>query len=434
MPEKSEAKISYYITDYEKRLLSVLCMGDRPVQASFSRMLPQTDEAVPSAFAVGTILVGRVNRVVSNIRAAFVDIAPGVQGFLPFGNILSPIYLDDGSRIHQDLQMPKKNIVQGDCILVQVEKAAVKTKDLVLTTHLTLSGRYIVLDHADSGIHISQKASPKQKARIHDFLSENGIAASAFGQYGCIVRTNACSLQDFTPMLNELAELQKALERLITYASSRTLYSVLYTPPADYLIALRDTYALSFQRIVTDIPAVYEQLKDYFTQHGDAESLEKLFFFDNGKKTMSLLNFYRLGERIKEALGARVWLKSGGYLVIEPTESLTAIDVNSGKYTGTRSTKSGAEETFFKVNAEAAEMIAEQLRLRNLSGMILVDFINMKEPKKNEQLLELLRTYTSSDPVHTSVIDMTPLGLVEITRKKIRKSLKEQYDETAFHE
>lgn len=235
-------------------------------------------------------------------------------------------------------------------------------------------------------------------------------------------------------MLKELTELRKTLEHLTAYASSRTLYSVLYTPPADYLLALRDTYALSFQRIVTDIPAVYEQLKDYFTQHGDAESLQKLSFFDNGKKTMSLLNFYRLGERIKDALGERVWLKSGGYLVIEPTESLTAIDVNSGKYTGTRSQKSGADDTFFKINAEAAEEIAQQLRLRNLSGMILVDFINMKEREKNERLLELLRTYTSTDPVHTSVIDMTPLGLVEITRKKIRKSLKEQYHETAFHE
>ncbi|MDE6419929.1 MAG: ribonuclease E/G, partial [Lachnospiraceae bacterium] len=209
-----------------------------------------------------------------------------------------------------------------------------------------------------------------------------------------------------------------------------TLYSVLYTPPADYLLALRDTYALSFRRIVTDIPEVYEQLTSYFTDVGDTESLQKLSFFDNGKKSMSLLNFYRLGERIKEALSERVWLKSGGYLVIEPTESLTAIDVNTGKYTG----KSDAEDTYWKINTEAAQMIALQLRLRNVSGMILVDFINMKERERKEQLLELLRSYTADDPVHTSVIDMTPLGLVEITRKKIRKSLKEQYHETAFHE
>lgn len=407
------ANISYFITHYEKRLLSALCVNDFPVQASFSAAISGTGGKADNAssFAVGTILIGRVNRVIPNIQAAFVDIAPGVQGFLPFRN----------------LTFPSK---QGDQILVQIDKAAVKTKDVVLTTHLTISGRYAVIDCMDSGIHLSRKASPKQQKRIRDFLTANQITESVFDQYGCIVRTNAFALDDLAPLITELTELRASLEHLLDYASARTLYSVLYKPPADYLLALRDTYALSFERIVTDIPTVYEELTAYFTEHGDTESLQKLSFFDNGKRSMSLLNFYRLGEHIKEALAEHVWLKSGAYLVIEPTESLTAIDVNSGKCTG----KNGAEETFFKINAEAAKMIALQLRLRNLSGMILVDFINMKEQENNEHLLELLRTYTSDDPVHTSVIDMTPLGLVEITRKKIRKSLKEQYHETAFHE
>lgn len=428
------ANISYFITHYEKRLLSALCVNDFPVQASFSAAISGTNGKADNAssFAVGTILIGRVNRVIPNIQAAFVDIAPGVQGFLPFRNLALPSgnpSLPSGN-IHQDHPAQKNGIRQGDLILVQIDKAAVKTKDVVLTTHLTISGRYAVLDCVDSGIHLSRKASPKQQKRIRDFLTANQITESVFGQYGCIVRTNAFALDDLAPLITELTELRASLEHLLDYASARTLYSVLYKPPADYLLALRDTYALSFERIVTDIPTVYEELTAYFTEHGDTESLQKLSFFDNGKRSMSLLNFYRLGEHIKEALAGHVWLKSGAYLVIEPTESLTAIDVNSGKCTG----KNGVEETFFKINAEAAKMIALQLRLRNLSGMILVDFINMKEQENNERLLELLRTYTSDDPVHTSVIDMTPLGLVEITRKKIRKSLKEQYHETAFHE
>lgn len=418
MPD-DKANVSYYITHYENRLLSALCVDDSPIQASFS---PLVCEDSPS-LAVGTILVGRINRIVSNIRAAFVDIAPGIQGFLPIDHISSPVYCSD-DRKHSD--MP----VQGDCILVQVEKAAVKTKDPVLTANLSISGRYVVFEKTSGGIRYSKKVSPKQKARMEELFTKSQITASALGEYGCIVRTNAFLLTDLEPVLSEFTKLRTALERIVAYAPSRTLYSVLYTPPADYLIALRDTYALSFCRIMTDIPEVYEQLTSYFTDMGDTESLGKLSFFDNKKKCMSLLNFYRLGERIKEALCERVWLKSGGYLVIEPTESLTAIDVNTGKYTG----KSEAEETFFKINLEAANMIALQLRLRNLSGMILVDFINMKERERNEQLLEKLRAYTADDPVHTSVIDMTPLGLVEITRKKIRKSLKEQYHETAFHE
>lgn len=417
-----QANVSYYITHYEKRLLSALCVDDKPVQASFS---PKHEEVitVASGFAVGTILVGKINRIVTNIHAAFVDIAPGIQGFLPLHNIIAPVYCNH-ERPHTD--MP----VQGDSILVQVEKAAVKTKDLVLTTKIALPGRYVVLEKAESGIRLSRKASPKQRARMHDFLTSRQITEDALREYGCIVRTNAFALTDLSLVLSELTRLLKIMDELISYAPSRTLYSVLYTPPADYLLALRDTYALSFRRIVTDIPEVYTQLQSYFTDMGDAESLQKLSFFDNGKRSMSLLNFYRLGERIKEALSERVWLKNGGYLVIEPTESLTAIDVNTGKYTG----KSDAEDTYWKINAEAAQMIALQLRLRNLSGMILVDFINMKERERNEQLLELLRSYVADDPVHTSVIDMTPLGLVEITRKKIRKSLKEQYDETAIHE
>ncbi|MCM1102898.1 MAG: ribonuclease E/G [Clostridium sp.] len=442
MPE-NQANVSYYITRYENRLLSALCVDDKPVQASFSPLLPPDKttldadagsesggHGIHTAFAVGTIVVGRVNRIVHNIRAVFVDIAPGVQGFLPFSNLQSPIYCSHQTNIcdSQADMLP----VQGDSILVQVEKAAVKTKDLVLTTKLTLSGRYVVIEQGGGGIRFSQKAPPKQRARMRDFLTGQNQEepGSASDVYGCIVRTNAFALADFSPVLTEQKRLCDTMDRMVSYAPSRMLYSVLYTPPADYLLALRDTYALSFQRIVTDIPAVYEQLTSYFMDAGDTISQQKLFFFDNQKKSMSLLNFYRLGEHIKEALSKRVWLKSGGYLVIEPTESLTAIDVNTGKYTG----KSEAEDTYLKINLEAAKMIARQLRLRNLSGMILVDFINMKGQERNAQLLEQLRAYTADDPVHTSVIDMTPLGLVEITRKKIRKSLKEQYDETAFYE
>ena len=128
---------------------------------------------------------------------------------------------------------------------------------------------------------------------------------------------------------------------------------------------------------------------------------------------------------MSEALGKRVWLKSGGYLVIEPTEALTVIDVNSGKYSG----KKGIRDTFRMINREAALEIARQLRLRNLSGIILVDFINMEEADDRQELLEFLSAQLKRDPVKTALIDMTPLGLVEITRKKIRRPLKEQLEQ-----
>ncbi len=416
----------YYITTYCGRLLSALCEEDRMVQASFSR-LPQFDSAAkpkhaagaPNGLRVGSVIVGRVGQVVANIQAMFVDIAPGVQGFLPFGNIVSPVACG--------FKKPDKIPSQGDEIVVQITQAAVKTKDAVLSTELTLPGRYVVLNRLDRSVHYSEKASVRQRAEMKEWIEAQRLAQRPAGRYGYIIRTNAFSLQDRQPLLDEMEQLAERMDALLAAAPSRTLYSVLYAPYADYLTALRDTYALSFDRIVTDIPEIYSRLRDYFTETGDVDGLGKLSFFDSGKRVLSLLNFYKLGERVKEALGERVWLKSGGYLVIEPTESLTAIDVNTGKYTG----KGRAEETFFKINLEAAEMIAVQLRLRNLSGMILVDFINLKDPAHNKALLDTLRAYTGQDPVHTSVVDMTPLGLVEITRKKIRKNLKEQYHEAA---
>ena len=138
--------------------------------------------------------------------------------------------------------------------------------------------------------------------------------------------------------------------------------------------------------------------------------------------SLSLSGLYNLASKRKEAFERRVWLKSGGYLVIEPTEALTVIDVNSGKYIG----KKAARDTFRLINAEAAVEIARQLRLRNLSGIILVDFINMERKEDEKELMHLLALELKKDPIKAAVIDMTPLGLVELTRKKVRKPLREQ--------
>lgn len=138
------------------------------------------------------------------------------------------------------------------------------------------------------------------------------------------------------------------------------------------------------------------------------------------------MNLYGLSAKLREATETRVWLKSGGYLVVEPTEALTVIDVNSGKYSG----KKAIRDTFRLINLEAAAEIARQLRLRNLSGIIIVDFINMEDSADKQELLQALSRELRQDPVKAVVVDMTPLGLVEITRKKIRRPLREQLNET----
>ena len=173
-----------------------------------------------------------------------------------------------------------------------------------------------------------------------------------------------------------------------------------------------------YSEILTDDPQIYRQLSE-----GDHPLLKQksIRFYDD--PTISLRLLYSLERGMEEALDTRVWLKCGGYLVIEPTEAMTVIDVNSGK----NEAKKAGEDTYYQVNLEAAEEVARQLRLRNLSGIIIVDFINMAEKERQKELLETLKNLTAGDPQHPRIVDMTPLGLVEITRKKSHPTLAEQF-------
>ena len=186
-----------------------------------------------------------------------------------------------------------------------------------------------------------------------------------------------------------------------------------------YIKNLRDIYDDSYTEIITDQADIYQNLCEYFEQNTSQEHANLRLYDD---EQISLSSLYGIPSKLEIALGSRVWLKSGGYLVIEPTEALTVIDVNSGKY---ESKKGTPADSAYKINMEAAQEIAYQLKLRNLSGIIIVDFINMKK-NDNEQLMRYLKQLCSKDSVPTDVIDMTSLGLVEITRKKINKTLKEQ--------
>lgn len=165
-----------------------------------------------------------------------------------------------------------------------------------------------------------------------------------------------------------------------------------------------------YSEILTDDPQIYRQLSE-----GDHPLLKQksIRFYDDPAISLRLL--YSLERGMEEALDTRVWLKCGGYLVIEPTEAMTVIDVNSGK----NEAKKAGEDTYYQVNLEAAEEVARQLRLRNLSGIIIVDFINMAEKERQKELLETLKNLTAGDPQHPRIVDMTPLGLVEITRKNL---------------
>lgn len=417
------------------------------------------------------IYVGKVQSIQKNISAAFVDIG-GVTGYYSLKEGMDHLYTEQRKK---HAKGPAQALKVGDEIVVQVCREAVKTKAPVLTEKLSFAGKRIVLTLGKSGIGFSNKITDqkwRQEMKLalspllevpwgppegagsstsakkggglsegHDgepLQSETGRGAlegtdGTTGQQkagypgpppgrertvGIIIRTNG---KDATieELQAEIRQLMSVCRRVLDNGGFRSCYSLLYQAPAAFLAQIRNAYADRLGEIVTDDPALYAQI-DRFLREEQPEDAQKLRLYQDD--LLPLKELYGLDKAMADALAKRVWLKSGGYLVIEPTEALVAIDVNTGKYSGKRTKR----ETIVKINLEAAEEIGRQLRLRELSGIVLVDFIDMEEEEDRACLLDHLRTVVQKDPVKTTVVDMTELGLVELTRKKLRRPLHEQ--------
>ena len=206
---------------------------------------------------------------------------------------------------------------------------------------------------------------------------------------------------------------------MLSEARYRTCFSCLKQSEPEYMRTIQNTRYEHLEEIITDIPEIYEQIQEFQKEDALLRNISLTLYEDS---MLSLGSLYNVSKQIERALDKRVWLPSGGYLVIEPTEALTVIDVNTGKDVN----KKKKQEHFLKVNKEAARMAAKQLRLRNLSGIIIIDFIDMKQEEDRKELLSYLKREVQLDPVPVQVVDMTKLELVELTRKKVSKNLKEQ--------
>ena len=354
---------------------------------------------------LGNIYVGRVKNIVKTINAAFIEIAGGRMGYYSMEEKESPILVSPGGR----------GLRIGDELLVQVAKEAVKTKAPVLTGKLNLTGRYAVLVHGLTGTGVSSKI-PDGEER----LMLKAIAEEYTGEgFGYIIRTNARTAGEES-FRNELVALRSLYERIQNHGRMRTCFSCVYQAPQPYLCALRDSYDSEVDEILTDDEELYRQIAGYLEEY-QPENTGKLRLHRDC--VPSLESLYGISHKLSEALKQRVGLKCGGNIVSPPTEALTVIDVNTGRAT---EGKKNVQETFRRVNLEAAAEIARQIRLRNLSGIILVDFIDMTDRAMREELKGLLETLFREDPIQTRFVDMTALNLVEITRKKIRKPLYEQ--------
>ena len=361
------------ITGWQSKVLTALYEEDTLCELNL--------EPKKSQVRVGDIYIGKVKHIVQNIQAAFVEIAPGVMGYYPLKDNAVHFFVN---------QKKNDKIVAGDEIVVQVEKENLKTKAWFLTGRLSFPGRYTVLTKGKTGIQISARIKDTaERDRLTGIVSGEEIEGAAW-----MIRTEA-SGQRAEVIGEEMHRLEVDYNRIMSTACMRTCFSKLMSG---------------------DSP--YTQLIKKFGRWGLSEEALQYYKDDS----YPLIKLKGIEAQMDKALQKRVWMRSGAYLVIEPTEALTVIDVNTGKAIG----KQKMEENFFKINLEAAQEVCRQLRLRNISGIVIVDFINMKDPEHLKALMDVLREEAAKDSVQTTVVDRTSLHLVEMTRKKVHRSLAEQ--------
>ena len=400
------------ILERNEQIVSLLYQDNRLVQVKVhedncKKHNIKAGEDRSSSLPLHAIFIGKVKNVVPSIDAAFVEVEKGKMGFLPMKQAKNPIIVNrkyDG------------RIVAGDEILVQIEKEGIKTKDPGLTCNLSFTGKYGVLTTGKQGIGFSTKLDNQTKLFWKQHLEEENVNEILSQEnVGLVIRTNVVGLGEETDSFyKELGALLEQKCKVLDNVSYRTCFSCLYQPMEGYLEDVRDTYEDSYDKIITNKEEIYHRIRETFP------TMEKVELYEDTR--IPLEKLYSVETRLKEALDERVWLKSGAYLVIQQTEALTVIDVNSGKI----QKKNPKDDIYHEINKEAAREIALQLRLRNLSGIIVIDFINQNTKEQDSALLSYLSGLVRKDSVKTSVIDMTPLGLVEVTRKKIHKSLREQ--------
>ena len=360
---------------------------------------------------LGNIYTGQVENIASNIQAAFVQIEPGKRCYYSLAEAQRAVF-SAGRKGNGPLR-------PGDELLVQVSRDAMKGKLPALTSNLNFTGRYLVLTTGDKMFGLSSKLALDDRHRLSGWLKEEAERPDT--EFGIIVRTNAADASK-EEILKELEWLKGRYHKAVVQGRNRTCFSLVLETEPFYVAAVRDAYGRDLDEIITDVPEIREMILGYLEEISP-ELKEKLRFYQD--KLLPLYKLYRVETALDAIQKEKVWLNSGGFLVIQQTEAFVSIDVNSGKYTG----KKKMEETFRKINLEAAAEIGRQLRLRNLSGIILIDFINMENPDHRDELFHVLQKLLRKDPIKSRAIDITPLHILEMTRKKVRRPVIEDIRE-----
>ena len=398
--------------------LSVNPFETRVAVLENSRLVSYRAERHRTSSVVGNLYKGRVNRVLPGMQAAFVDVGLHRNAFLyvrEAGGILddfTDIFLaEDGSSLQPD---PSNSDIsdllrQGQEALVQVVKDPLGTKGARLTTHISLPGRFLVYLPNVHQVGISRRITdPDERTRLKEMVE-------AFGDPGGWIVRTAGEDRGQPELEADRRILLHFWERIQQQAEGARAPCLIHRELSPILRSVRDIFTQSVSEVWIDDEESFEEVLNYFEQT-DPQLVDRVKLY---RQATDLMSTFGIDRELEKALRPKVWLKSGGYLVINQTEALVTIDVNTGKFVGMES----LEETVFTLNLEATLEIVRQLRLRDLGGIIVIDFIDMEEAEHRGMVYETLATELSHDPARTQLLPMSDIGLVQLTRKRTRPSL-----------
>jgi len=352
----------------------------------------------------GNIYKGKVENVLPGMEAAFVDIGLEKNGFLYVEEVM----------VHEDPDKRPKKITQmlrsGQEILVQIVKDPMGTKGARLTTSLSIPGRFMVYVPGGDGVGVSRRLPDEERQRLRQLCKELKIKGA-----GLIVRTAAEGVTK-KELLNDVKFLEKMWQTIQGRDKGSKAPAMLYSEAEVSLKVIRDIFNDSYERVLVDSQKEYDKIRS-FIKKTSPKLAERVEMYQGSKP---LMETYGVDEEIKQALLRRVDLPSGGYLIIEYTEALTIIDVNTGRYVG----RTRLEDTIVKTNIEACKEVVRQLRLRDIGGIIIIDFIDMSRARNRQQVLDTLGEELETDRTKTYIVELSPLGLVEMTRQNVTEGLR----------
>ena len=389
------------ITKFREKIISILYLNNEALEIGVEEDIFQ-----------GSIHIAKIKNIVKNINAAFIEIQKNKSE-----KELCYYSLEE-NKYHNFVNESARLCEQED-IIVQISKESVKTKQMVASSHINIAGTYVIVSRGRGNIRFSSKIKDKNKKEL---LKEQ-LSDVTLENLDILVRTKAFDIDDISIIKNEVKLLSSEYNELINNSRYRTSPMVLKESEPKYLQFIKKISNVDELEVITDINKAFEDIDIYFKKMKeiDLNFNFKLRLYDDERITLSSL--YSIKTLMENVLSKKVWLKSGAYLVIDYTEAMTIIDVNTGK----NEAKTELGDTIKRVNLEAVSEIASLLRLRNISGIIIIDFIDMKDDRDKKEIFDLLNLLLSKDSVKARAVDFTTLGLVEMTRQKLMKPIYEYF-------